>query len=192
MHNSHPSALQRSCDEAQAAGTGAPRVTLAHILAKISGVVYLAHGLLTICVLTMRNGFTITGESACASPENFNEEYGRKLAYEQAISKAWAFEGYLLREQIHCNAELLGSMAFKPGSDVETFIGTKVVNARPLNRRDYNTLRGWELPADENGDDAGYLVEYTDRVEAPPHVPGFHGYVSWSPKDVFERAYHRA
>jgi hypothetical protein len=186
------SALQREDAESEAAGSGAPRVTLAHIEAKIARADYYLQGVLTICVLTMRNGFTITGESACASPENFNAEYGRKLAYEQAVGKVWAFEGYLLREELHKRAALLASMAFEPEGDVATFIGTKVVNATRMNRRDYNTYRGWQLPENENGDDEGYLVEYTDRVETPPHVQGRKGYVSWSPKEVFERAYRRA
>jgi hypothetical protein len=68
-----------------------------------------------------------------------------------------------------------------------SYIGTKKINAAPLTRQEYNDLRGWELPADENGDDEGYLVEYIDSPSN--NVEGFAGYVSWSPKDVFERAY---
>lgn len=58
------------------------------------------------------------------------------------------------------------------------YVGIKVILASPMSRLDYNRHRGWELPADENGDDAGYLIEYVDG-----------GYISWSPKDVFDRAY---
>ena len=57
--------------------------------------------LLTFCVLVLENGFTVTGESACASPENFNEEIGRKIAYENAIDKVWLLEGYLLKQNLH-------------------------------------------------------------------------------------------
>lgn len=57
--------------------------------------------MLTVCVLTLRNGFTVTGESACASPENFDAEIGRKIARENARQKIWALEGYLLRETLH-------------------------------------------------------------------------------------------
>ena len=57
-------------------------------------------GLLTFCVLILRNGFTVTGESACASPENFDAEIGRKIARENAVNKIWALEGYLLKEQL--------------------------------------------------------------------------------------------
>ncbi|MGT9149838.1 Gp49 family protein [Aeromonas hydrophila] len=56
---------------------------------------------LTFCVLTLENGFTVTGESACASPENFSAELGRKIARENAINKVWMLEGYLLKQQLH-------------------------------------------------------------------------------------------
>lgn len=56
--------------------------------------------LLTFCVLVLRNGFTVTGESACASPENFDPEIGRKIARENAIQKIWALEGYLLKQKL--------------------------------------------------------------------------------------------
>ena len=58
-------------------------------------------GLLTFCVLVLKNGFTVTGESACASPENFDAELGRKIARENAINKVWPLMGYQLREQLY-------------------------------------------------------------------------------------------
>lgn len=70
---------------------------------------------------------------------------------------------------------------------MKAFIGTKIINAKPMTRLEYNQFRGWELPADENGDDEGFLVEYVDGGKA--NTAEFAGYVSWSPKDVFERAY---
>ena len=60
-----------------------------------------ALGLLTFCVLVLKNGFTVTGESACASPENFNDEIGRKIARDNARNKIWLLEGYLLRQRLH-------------------------------------------------------------------------------------------
>ena len=54
-------------------------------------------GLLTFCVLGLRNGFTVTGESACASPENFNAEIGRRIARENAVDKIWPLMGYELK-----------------------------------------------------------------------------------------------
>ena len=66
-------------------------------------------------------------------------------------------------------------------------IGTKLINAKPMTRAEYNIFRGWGLPADENGFDDGFLVEYVDGGAA--NTEEYSGYVSWSPKDVFERAY---
>lgn len=59
-----------------------------------------ALGLLTFCVLVLRNGFTVTGESACASPENFNAEIGRRIARENAVAKIWPLMGYELRTKL--------------------------------------------------------------------------------------------
>lgn len=56
--------------------------------------------LLTFCVLVLRNGFTVTGESACASPENFDAEIGRKIARANAINKIWPLMGYELRSKL--------------------------------------------------------------------------------------------
>ena len=55
---------------------------------------------LTFCVLVLKNGFTVTGESACASPHNFDAEIGRKIARENAVNKIWALEGYLLKDNL--------------------------------------------------------------------------------------------
>ena len=70
---------------------------------------------------------------------------------------------------------------------MKTYIGTKIIQAMPMTRLAYNEMRDWTLPADENGDDAGYLVEYLDggRSNHPNHV----GYISWLPSDLFDRAY---
>lgn len=55
---------------------------------------------MTVCALTLRNGYIVTGESAAASPENFDKEIGRKIARDSARNKIWALEGYLLREKL--------------------------------------------------------------------------------------------
>lgn len=70
---------------------------------------------------------------------------------------------------------------------MKLYIGTKVLKAMPMTRKEYNDFRGWQVPADETPEDAGYLVEYMDGGKA--NTEHFTGYVSWSPKDVFERAY---
>ena len=56
---------------------------------------------LTICILELKNGFTVTGESACASPENFDAELGRKIARANAVNKIWPLMGYALKEKLH-------------------------------------------------------------------------------------------
>lgn len=87
----------------QEKGLTAPRVTPDLIASKVKHETYhvFEGTMLTVCVLTLQNGFTVSGESACASPENFNEEIGRKIARENAVNKIWALEGYLLKERLH-------------------------------------------------------------------------------------------
>jgi hypothetical protein len=70
---------------------------------------------------------------------------------------------------------------------MKRYIGTKLINAKPMTRQAYNDFRGWTLPADENGADEGYLVEYVDGGKG--NTDHYAGYVSWSPSDVFDRAY---
>ena len=70
---------------------------------------------------------------------------------------------------------------------MKTYIGTKMIRAQAMTRAEYNVFRGWTLPANENGADDGYLVEYLDGGK--PNVDTHAGYVSWSPEDVFVAAY---
>lgn len=108
--------------EIQAKGLTAPRVTPADIELNIRSENYFtaeegvmcgvdeAHAdatcdeslhLLTFCVLVLRNGFTVTGESACASPENFDADIGRKVARANAVQKIWPLLGYALKDRLH-------------------------------------------------------------------------------------------
>ena len=112
--------------EIQAKGCAAPRVTIDQIEDEIvdeyyftaeEGVEgsYRAAGkarcpafelkLLTFCVLVLRNGYVVTGESACASPENFDAELGRKIARQNACAKIWPLLGFRLRDRLHTAAE---------------------------------------------------------------------------------------
>lgn len=88
--------------EIQAKGLNAPRLSPEKIDAVIVEEDYhvFPGTTLTVCCLKLRNGFTVTGESAAASPSNFNEEIGRKIARTNAREKIWALEGYLLREKL--------------------------------------------------------------------------------------------
>ena len=78
------------------------RSVLADLEAEIVGETYhvFPGSQLTVCVLTLRNGFTVTGESACASPENFDAEIGKKIAFENAKQKIWPLMGYALKQSI--------------------------------------------------------------------------------------------
>lgn len=67
------------------------------------------------------------------------------------------------------------------------YTGTKTIMATPMTRGEYNVLRGWEMPADENPADPGYLVQYENDSKA--NVEGFDGYISWSPQKPFEETY---
>ena len=85
----------------QEKGLVAPRLTPQLMEATVrDSVFHKLTDVLTVCVSTLRNGFTVTGESACASPENYNQEIGEKIARENAIEKIWLLEGYLLKQKL--------------------------------------------------------------------------------------------
>lgn len=89
-------------NEIQAKGLNAPRLNPQMIDGAIASEQYhvFPGTTMTVCALTLRNGYIVTGESAAASPENFDKEIGRKIARENARNKIWALEGYLLREKL--------------------------------------------------------------------------------------------
>ena len=89
-------------DELQAKGLNAPRLSPAHIDAQIVAEQFhvFPGTTLTVCALTLRNGFNVVGHSAAASPENFDAKLGRKISRENARNKIWALEGYLLRTRL--------------------------------------------------------------------------------------------
>jgi hypothetical protein len=86
-------------------GLTAPRVTPEHLESVIVSEQYhvFQNTTFTACLLTLKNGYTVLGESACASPENFNADLGRKIARDNAKNKIWSLEGYLLREKLSNN-----------------------------------------------------------------------------------------
>ena len=154
--------------EIQAKGLTAPRVTPADIEANIASEHYFTAeqgafaafnpprgadivpptlSLLTFCVLVLRNGFTVTGESACASPENFDAELGRKIARQNAVQKIWPLMGYELRSQLAAEAR----------GDVNHDIGWAVRQAK-LGKR--VTRAGWNA--------AGQWVTFSPGTENVP------------------------
>ena len=88
--------------EIQDKGLSAPRLTLADIDAAIvsESFTVLPSGKAMVCELILRNGFSVRGESACVSKENFNFEIGEKIAREDARKKVWMLEGYALQERL--------------------------------------------------------------------------------------------
>lgn len=86
----------------QEKGLNAPRLTPDLINAAIAKEDFhvFEGSQLTVCCLTLQNGFTVTGESACVSPENFDAEIGRTIARNNARDKIWALEGYLLKSKL--------------------------------------------------------------------------------------------
>lgn len=111
--------------EIQAKGKTAPRVTSADVEASIASEHYFTAeeaiygdysesrtpphpslGLLTFCVLILKNGFTVTGESACASPENFDAQIGRDIARQNAVNKIWPLLGFALKDRLYAAAQL--------------------------------------------------------------------------------------
>lgn len=144
----------------------------------------------TICQLTLKNGYTVEGQSACVDARNYNRELGEKYSRQQAEAKIWPLLGFLLAEElshVKDSAALSKDDAIYEYGDPEIYIGTKVIHAVPMTRIEYIQLRGWELPEDEDGSDQGYLVQYANGQAT--NVEGFSGYISWSPKDVFEESY---
>lgn len=107
--------------EIQAKGLTAPRVTPSDIEANIIGEHYFTAAqalhiggnrpnpldMLTFCVLVLQNGFTVTGESACASPANFDADIGRKVARENAVNKVWPLMGYALKQKLYDQADIV-------------------------------------------------------------------------------------
>lgn len=107
-------------EDIEARASVAPRVTPADIEAEIASEFYFTAtqalvgetrgpewqatprelDLLTFCVIVLRNGFTVTGESACASPENFDADIGRRVARQNAVNKVWPLLGFRLRDRL--------------------------------------------------------------------------------------------
>ncbi len=89
--------------EIQAKGLTAPRVTPDDIEATIKSADFhvFPGSQLTVCCITLINGFTVTGTSACASPENFDRQVGENIAFGNARREIWTLEGYLLKQKLH-------------------------------------------------------------------------------------------
>lgn len=172
--------------EIQAKGLTAPRVTPQRIEEVISGEHYFtaADGaqmhqgpkkgpldLLTFCVLTLQNGFTVTGESACASPENFDAEIGRKIARDNAVNKVWMLEGYLLKQRLHEEKSVSMQLSVNASQSVFSHVDRMRQEhcelCDRLNKLDafINTAKFNYLPAPEKARMKHQLIVMRDYVE---------------------------
>jgi hypothetical protein len=99
-----PTSVSEAAIEAEirTKGLNAPRLTPDHIDAQIVSEAYhvFPGTTLTVCALTLQNGFLVVGESAAASASNFDESIGRRIARDNARNKIWALEGYVLRNKL--------------------------------------------------------------------------------------------
>jgi len=93
-------------------GLNAPRLTPDHIAAVIVSETYttLPSGKVMVCELTLRNGYTVRGEAACVSRENFNEDVGRKVSRDNAVREIWQLEGYLLQQTLFANCNVFNEI----------------------------------------------------------------------------------
>lgn len=85
--------------EEKLAASPAERVTKEQMQARISEVKFHKFGILTHCTIHLDNKYQVTGESACVNPENYNQEIGEKIAYDNAFGKLWSLFGFLLAEK---------------------------------------------------------------------------------------------
>ncbi len=138
----------------------------------------LPDGRTTVCQLTLDNGFTVQGMSACVDRKEFDQAKGQDAAWLRALDEAWKMLGFRLAEKMKVVRQAQEPRTSEPGG--ATYVGTKAIYAVPMTRGEYNVYRGWQIPSDENPEDEGYRVEYL-----------LDGYISWSPKATFEASYEK-
>ena len=157
-----------------------PRVTFDGLQANIVGRKFVQHDLLTICILTLKNGFTVVGKSACAVPGNFKLDVGQRLAEQDAIGQVWPLMGYELKSKVAAIARASLPHHVKDGN---TYHGSLPVYAKPMTLGEYNEYRGWELPNNESADSPGYLVEHGYATIYDGH------HRTWYPKAHFDEVF---
>ena len=176
---------QKIEQEIQDKGLNSPRLTPDHIDSKIEHVEYIlprdvckrdngvevfdapiALQTLTFCVITLENGFTVTGESACASPENFNADIGKEIAYDNAREKIWMLEGYLLKEKLHQAAQ-------PPKNHIERVIEEKQELDTKLNAlTSFLAKVGTDAAPMLTDDQVGYLEEQQESMQGYSDILG--------------------
>ncbi len=133
------------------------KVTEEGIKAKISKVEYfqLPDSTVTICSITLQNGFSVRGESACVDPAIFNKETGERFAYEDAFSKLWQLEGYLLAEQLYQSRLNINVHPKTPVPGSFGFALQALNEYKRVARAGWNGANQWIC---KSGEDGGTLV----------------------------------
>ncbi len=153
--------------EIQRKGLTAPRVTAEMIDAEVAERAFhvFPGTCLTVCVLTLANGFTVTGESACASPENYDAELGQQIAERNAKAKIWALLGFRLRDQLAVAGTTPYDRAAVELSDLSTKVQRlgKFVASRAFNDLDNQQQ---DLLTDQLRHMSAYQAVLRSRVEA--------------------------
>lgn len=153
--------------EIQRKGLTAPRITPQDIEDNISGEHYhvFPSTTTTVCCLILRNGFTVIGESACASPANFDAELGRRIARDDAKRKVWPLLGYALREHLAAEPKTAKERALlerdqlaERGVKLDDFIGTAGYYSLPAESQ--------RLLVEQRGHMADYLATLEQRLAA--------------------------
>lgn len=129
---------------------------------------------ITICILFLQNGAKLIGKNYGAINSNNQDwELAKELAYEDAFDQLWELEGYLLRQRMFEQSQA------KPPihADEMRYVEVKMVRAKPMTGDAFKKSKGLPTTPEIKTNDEGYQVTYED------------GYVSWSPKEVFEKAY---
>src|SRR5690349_20694516 len=180
------------------------RVTEEAIKARILSTDYFSQGTLTLCVITLNNGFQLTGESACVDPANFNQQIGESLAYKQAFNKAWPLFGFLLAEARFRRTQ--GKPTEPPGTirhylaaGFQRYRSHKYVWAAKIRAMEREREGGpWRVMVE--GSESPLTVAPEIFARGRPDLDGVgaylvvyeDGYVSWSPADKFEAGNARA
>jgi len=173
----------------------APKVTIEQIEAQIEKTVYFTGdqgnmgngqpsdptlGLVTFCMLRLKNGFTAIGKSAVASPENYDKALGEKYAREDAIRQCWAPMGYELKTFLKKLSETLPPSK----DDMPAYITSSCTYAKPFSRQEFSDLLGHPVHEGKDPSEIGYMLEMP--TSGNENIEGYTGYCIWVPKVDFE------
>jgi hypothetical protein len=186
---------QSELNEALARSPSPDRITPEYLQSRIAMAdFYRLGGTLTVCVLTLDNGFQVTGESACASPANYNQEIGEKIARDNAERKMWPLLGFALKEAMAAR-EILPKPVL--GNGWHRCQSHKTVDAAVIRAAEFEADGSGKV-AIRNAEGETDVIQVRPGFVSPGHVPAEgdvlvrylpDGYVSWSPRDKFDAGY---